>query len=296
MFSLKEVADIIDGRVVSDNTDKVVNKVIPFELAGKDDDAISWVSDKNLSKLKTISKGVYIVSEKVDQSNVGEKSFIIVREPRYAFSKIMKVIFKQESLAKIEVTAIIDKNANISNNVYIGCNVVIEKNCKIGSGTRIGHNTVILENTIIGNNVIIGCNCTIGGTGFGYVKNEDGYYTLIPHAGIVEIEDNVEIGNNVAIDRAVLGKTIIQYNTKIDNLVHIAHGVSIGENSIITANSTISGSCQIGSNTWLGPSSVILNKIDVEANAQIGIGAVVVRDIKANDKVFGNPARSTKGC
>jgi len=141
-----------------------------------------------------------------------------------------------------------------------GLNVVVDNDCLIGENVRIGHNTVILPSTIVGDNVSIGCNCTIGNTGFGYEKDNDGVYKKIAHLGNVIIEDNVDIGNNTCIDRAVLGSTIIGENTKIDNLVHIAHGVKIGRNCLIIANSMIAGSVVIADNCHISPSVSILNQ------------------------------------
>lgn len=107
------------------------------------------------------------------------------------------------------------------------------------------HNTVILKDTIIEDNVVIGANNTIGGVGFGYEKDREGNFELIPHIGNVHIKRNVEIGNNTCIDRAVLGSTILEENVKVDNLVHIAHGVFVGRNSVVIANAMVAGSVNI---------------------------------------------------
>jgi len=164
------------------------------------------------------------------------------------------------------------------------------ENSIIGENCSIGHNSVIM-NAEIGNNVIIGCNCTIGGTGFGYEKDENGNYQLIPHIGNVILKDGVEIGNNTCIDRAVMGSTILEENVKVDNLVHIAHGVHIKRNSVIIANTMIAGSVEIGENTWVAPSANILNKKKVGNNAVIGMGAVVLKDVNDKETIIGNPGK-----
>lgn len=130
--------------------------------------------------------------------------------------------------------------------------------------------------------------------GFGYEKNEQGDYEVLPHIGNVIIKDNVEIGNNNCIDRAVLGSTILHKNVKVDNLVHIAHGVVIDENSLIIAHAMIGGSTEIGKNVWVSPGALIINKLKVEDNSLIGMGAVVVRKVDKNTVVAGNPAKYLK--
>jgi len=151
---------------------------------------------------------------------------------------------------------------------------------------KVGKNTVIHKGTIIEHDVVIGDNCTIGGTGFGY---EDG--ELIPHKGNVVIKAGAHIGNNVCIDRAVIGSTLIGENVRIDNLVHIAHGVQVGEGSMIIALAMIAGSVRIGKNVWIAPSASIIQKIKIGDNAVIGLGSVVLKDVKEGQTVYGNPAK-----
>lgn len=152
----------------------------------------------------------------------------------------------------------------------------------INSSAKIGKNT-ILKSTTIEENVTIGANCTIGGVGFGYEEGE-----LIPHIGRVRICEGVEIGNNVCIDRAVMGETLLQKNVKIDNLVHVAHGAQIGEGSMIIAHAMIGGSVKIGKNVWIAPSVSILNGLTIGDNAYIGMGANVLKDVEEGQKIVGN--------
>jgi UDP-3-O-[3-hydroxymyristoyl] glucosamine N-acyltransferase len=132
---------------------------------------------------------------------------------------------------------------------------------------------------------------TIGGAGFGYAKNTSGQYSRFTHLGNVVLENDVTIHNNTCIDRAVMGSTIIAEGSKIDNLVHIAHGVVIGKNTLVIANSMIAGSTKIGENCWIAPSVSILNKVNVAEGSTIGMGAVVLKDVPAHSTVFGNPAK-----
>jgi UDP-3-O-[3-hydroxymyristoyl] glucosamine N-acyltransferase len=141
------------------------------------------------------------------------------------------------------------------------------------------------------NDLLIGWNNVIGNDGFGYARAEDGTLVKMPHRGNVIIEDNVEIGSNTCIDRAVEGSTIIGSGTKIDNNVHIAHGVKIGKNCLIVAGSVIGGSTEIGDNCYIGINASIKNKIKIGNNVVIGMGAVVLRDVPDGVTIVGNPGK-----
>jgi UDP-3-O-[3-hydroxymyristoyl] glucosamine N-acyltransferase len=139
--------------------------------------------------------------------------------------------------------------------------------------------------------VKIGKNTVIGGDGFGYARDTDGMLVKMPHQGNVIIEENVEIGSNTCIDRAVIGSTVIGAGTKIDNLVHIAHGVKIGKNCLIVAGAVIGGSCEIGDNCFIGINASVKNKVKIGNNVTIGMGAVVLKDVPDGATVVGNPGR-----
>lgn len=142
-----------------------------------------------------------------------------------------------------------------------------------------------------GKQIIIGPNTVIGFDGLRVVKDEKGINHTLKHIGIVLIKNNVWIGSSCTIDRASFNITKIGKNTKIGNQVHIAHNVLIGENCIITAGSLIAGSSILGDNVYIGIGAIIKNKVSIGNNAFIGMGSVVAKDVKANTKVFGNPAR-----
>ena len=144
---------------------------------------------------------------------------------------------------------------------------------------------------IKGKNVQIGVNCSIGNDGFQYIKDVDGDLIKFPHFGNVILEDDVEIANNTCIDRGALSNTIIRRGVKIDNLVHIAHNVEIGENTQVIALSMIAGSVKIGKDCWISPSSCIKNQLTIGDNVLIGMGAVVISDVESNSIMVGNPAK-----
>ncbi len=253
---------------------------------------LSWVNEKNAEILKGSLKLGLLILNKATYEKLKDHScnFLIVENPRLVFQKILKKFFSQKKSAKIESSSCIDTSVKIGNGSYIGHNVVIEEGCSIGLDCEIMHNTVILKNTEIGDRVRIGSNCTIGNFGFGYEKNEKEDYELIEHLGHVVISNDVHIHNNTCIDRGVLGRTFIGENVKIDNLVHIAHGVHIGRNSLIIANAMVAGSVKIGENSWIAPSTSIKNQLEISAGTLTGIGAVVLKSSMKNDVLIGSPA------
>jgi UDP-3-O-[3-hydroxymyristoyl] glucosamine N-acyltransferase len=279
-----------------------VTNVLPLDSNEHDINSLTWVNERNIDRSLELSSTSLILpyiffndNEIIKKFKANNINLFFAEKPRMAFSAVLKEFSAGKvKPAKIETSASISSDVEIGKNCYIGNNVVIEAGCKIGDYCIILHNTVILENTIIGNNVSIGCNCTVGGVGFGYELNESGEYELISHLGNVVISDNVEIGNNTAIDRAVLGSTIIGNNVKIDNLVHVAHGVKIGDNSLIIANSMIAGSTVVENDVWVAPSASILNKLKIGKGSLIGMGAVVIKNVEDDSIIAGNPGKFLK--
>jgi UDP-3-O-[3-hydroxymyristoyl] glucosamine N-acyltransferase len=255
-----------------------------------------WLADGFFEKYEhriTENIGLLVLTEQsYNRLLVKPLNALIVDNPKLAFQKILSVFFGRKIEEKVEHSAYIHPSAKIGAGSYIGRNVVIERDVAIGENCFVGHNSVILANTKIGNKVTIGCNCTIGGDGFGYAMEEKGEYVQLPHLGNVVIEDNVTIHNNVCIDRAVMGSTILEKNVKVDNHVHVAHGVVIGENSLVIAHAMIGGSTKIGKNCWIAPSASILNKLCIGDEAVIGLGAVVVKNVSEKSVMIGNPAKN----
>jgi UDP-3-O-[3-hydroxymyristoyl] glucosamine N-acyltransferase len=291
MIIIEDILSKIKYSTFIGNTRDYVVYPVTFDENNTFPEKLMWVNNKNQSKLKSETQGTIICQEGTKIPEHPKANFILVENPRDTFRIILEIFFKEKQPVSISKTAQIDPSCVLGDQLFIGHNVVIEKDCRIGNNTSIGHNSVLLSGTIVGNHVTIGCNCTLGGIGFGYEKNAEGVYQVMTHLGNVLLEDYVEVGNNTTIDRAVLGSTHIKNNVKIDNQVHIAHGVEIGENSLVIANSVISGSTKIGKNVWVAPSSSILNKLNIKDNAYIGIGSVVIWNVKENEKIFGNPAR-----
>jgi len=291
---LSEIKNLTGAELYGDPLYKITEvRTIHDIFPGNDNSGcVTWVNDKNSGHLNSaLQPGLLILSPQA-YSNLKNyaHNFLVTPQPRKAFFKIIEHSFFKDMETGIASTAIVSPKAKVGESCYIGHNVVIEEGVSIGNFCRILHNTVILRNTQIGNYVSIGCNCTIGNEGFGYEKDELGIYKQLPHAGNVTIGDHVNIHNNSCIDRAVIGSTIIGEDVKIDNLVHIAHNVRIGRNSLIIANTMVGGSTDIGENCWISPSVSLNNGLKIANDDLIGTGAVVVKNTEAGKTYACNPA------
>jgi len=239
---------------------------------------------------------------------------LITTQPELAFSKAT-ALFYPESLAHGSVTgaqgpsiisssAILEQGVTveagviIGNDVEIGSDTIICANAVIGSGVKIGRNCTIgpsvsIVHTLIGDHVIIHPGACIGQDGFGYV-HDGKTFIKIPQIGRVIIQSHVEIGANTTIDRGALNDTVVGEGTKIDNLVAIAHNVSIGRSCILAGQTGISGSSGLGDNVLLGGQVGINPHVFVSSGAQVAPQSGVNKNISEGDRVIGSPHRNFK--
>ena len=220
-------------------------------------------------------------------------ALILVDNPRLWFARCIARFGKDLLFTErkgIHPSSIIESK-NIGKDVIIGPHCYIAPEVTIGDNTIIHGGVHVYRKTSIGKNVIINSNTVIGEDGFGFEKNQDGKWEKFPHLGGVEIQDDIEIGANTCIDRGTLENTVIGSGTKIDNLVHIAHNVKIGKNCIVIAQSLIAGRCILEDSAYVAMSACIREGIRLGENCFVGMGAVVTRDVKKGDIVFGVPAK-----
>jgi len=305
--SLKELAKLIKGEVEEKDGDIEITGVAKVEDA-KEGEITFAVSDKFLNKARESHASAVIVPLRIKEF---PKATIRVENPRLALAQILRVFYPQERKSSgIHPSVILGKGIKVGKRVSIGPYTVIGERVEIGEdvcisagvylgdGVKIGRKSllypgvIILNNTLIGERVIIHAGTVIGADGFGFAKKKDGSYYKIPQVGRVVIGDDVEIGANVTIDRATMGETRIGRGCKIDNLVHIAHNVTIGENVAIVALVGISGSSVIGNGVILAGQSGVTDHVNIGDNVFVAAKSGVTKDISPNTFVSGFPARS----
>jgi UDP-3-O-[3-hydroxymyristoyl] glucosamine N-acyltransferase len=230
-------------------------------------------------------------------------SAITILLEKYNTIKLNKTGIEQPNF--IHASAKVGDNAYVGAFAYIGANVVVGNNCKIYPQTYIADDVVIGDNVTlypgvkvyfdcrIGSNVIIHSGTVIGGDGFGFAPAPDGTYSKISQIGNVIIEDDVEIGANTTVDRATMGSTIIRKGVKLDNLIQIAHNVEISSNTVVAAQTGISGSTKVGENCIIGGQVGIVGHITIAKGTQIQAQSGISRSLLVENKKWaGSPAVS----
>ena len=311
MFEIEKINKILNGKIHG-NRDFVIKG--PCGIQNGKVNHISYIkSQKYVKFIKDTGASVIIVDNSIDFSNIPNKTFLVVENASLSFIEFLKYYESKKNInyrkathgnSFIDSSSKIGKNVHIGNNVFIGENVEIEENVFIDNNTVVHNNTIIEKNSAIHANVVIyrftkiGKNCkiksgsVIGGTGFGIITDKEGMHHRIPHVGNVKIGNNVMIGSNCTIDRGTIDETIILDGTNIDNMVHIAHNVNVGESCIICAQAAIAGSTKIKNNVVIGGQTGIIDNLVIEDNVIVGPRSFVVKSIKSDSYVSGNPARN----
>ncbi len=186
---------------------------------------------------------------------------------------------------------VISENATIGDGAQLYPQVYVGDHVKIGEGTILHPGVKVYEGCVIGANCVIHAGAVIGADGFGFAPNEENNYEKIPQVGKVIIEDHVEIGANTTVDRATMGATILRKGVKLDNLVMIAHNVEVDENTVIAAQSGISGSTKVGKNCMFGGQVGLIGHIKIANGVKIAAQSGITKDIKEEGIVIqGSPA------
>lgn len=307
-FTAQQVAGLLGGTLEGDGN-TVITKLSKIEEG--EPQSLSFLSNLQYAPyLYSTKASVVIIPNDYKLESPVAATLIRVAEPRASFAILLEAYNQIKNNKKgIEQPSYIAPSAKIGKDVYVGTFVSIGENVSIGNNVKIYANSTIGDNVTIGDNstvfagvriysdCVIGKDCTlhsgviIGGDGFGFNPNSENNYKKIPQIGNVIIEDHVEVGSNTTIDRATLGSTIIRKGVKLDNLIQIAHNVEIGENTVIAAQTGISGSTKIGKNCMIGGQVGIVGHLTiadgVKIAAQSGVGQSITKE---NEAIQGSPA------
>jgi UDP-3-O-[3-hydroxymyristoyl] glucosamine N-acyltransferase len=312
-FTAQEIADLI-GAVIEGDPHIKVSKLAKIEEA--DADSISFIANpKYLGFINTTKAAILIVNTQLEITEKPKATLLRVADPYSCFSTLLN-LYNKASIEKagIEANAFISESAVLGEGCYVasfayisegaevGNNVKIMPGVYLGPNTKIGNNTILFANVAIQHNCEIGQNCilhpgvVIGSDGFGFAPQKDGTYSKVAQNGNVVVEDNVEIGANAAIDRGTMGSTLIKKGVKLDNMVHIAHNAEIGENTVIAAQSGVSGSTRIEHNVIVGGQVGFVGHLFIATGSQFGAQSGVTRSLnEPNKKYNGTPVQEYMG-
>jgi len=301
-----ELADWLGGELLGP-PEALITGVASLDNAAKGDVVLA---DTGRYAILAAQSDASCVIAGLDSDAMDDKSVIRVQRPGEAFIKVLELFKGEEALpevgigpqttvgrgAKIGLDARIGANCCVGSGAEIGDGSVLFANVCVGDGVKIGRDARIYPGAVIyagceiGDRVIVHSGAVIGADGFGYLE-VGGRRVKIPHCGRVVVEDDVEIGANSTIDRAKTGVTRIGAGTKIDNLVHIAHNVTVGRNCVIVALSGIAGRVWIGDNVTLAAQTGVKDHVTIEDNVIVAARGCVIGDIRKGSVISGYPAR-----
>lgn len=300
--SVREIAAFLGGTVQGDG-EALIGHVRGIDEAGEGD--LTFVANRKYrSRLKTTGATAVLVAPGTDEAG---RTLIVVADPYVAFGRVLDLFYpREQEQPGIREGAFIDRDARVSPeaSVHPGATVcrgaevaagaVLHPGVYIGPGSVIGEGSVlhphvtVYDRCLVGKRVILHAGVVVGSDGFGFAR--PGWENVkIPQVGIVQIDDDVEIGANTTIDRGTLGRTWIQRGAKIDNLVQIAHNVVIGENAIVVSQAGISGSTTLGRGVLIGGQAGLVGHIRVGDHAMVAARAGVHKDVPAATIVGGAP-------
>ena len=307
-FTIAEIAKLTQSNVLG-NPEHIISDIADLQSATEED--ASFLSNPRYKKAMECSKAGVVFIKSKDLAIEG-RNFLLHTDPSRAFQNLLEAFIKEQgspsAFAGIHPTAVIHESAHIAPDVSVGPYAVIDENVRVNSGSFIGAHTflgprvsigtdchlhphvTIRERCVIGNRVILQPGCVIGSCGFGYTNNEQGHYVKLEQTGNVVIEDDVEIGANSCVDRARFKSTRISRGSKIDNLVQIAHGVSLGPDNCFVAQCGIAGSASTGKRVLIAGQSGITGHVSIGDDVAIAGQSGVTKSLPKPGKYSGKPA------
>ncbi len=306
-LTAREIAEMVKAEIIGDAS-RIITGINSIKEANANQ--LSFVGNDHYQAQLTDSKaGIILISSGLANEPVGEKTFIVCKDVDAAFAEMVKYFAPEPpqypegvqpgavvaTSAKIGTGVHIGSNAVIGADVVIGDNTIIGAGCFVGEKTTIGSDCLIAPNVTImhhcklGNKIILHPGVIIGGDGFGFQMTKQGIFK-IPQTGIVQIDDNVEIGANSTVDRARFGRTWIKHDVKIDNMVMIAHNVIIGEYSVLIAQCGVAGSTELEQGVILAAQSGVNGHITVGAGTKLAATSAISKTCPPNSVLLGLPA------
>ena len=284
LFSIKYISEYIDASIVGD-ADLQINSIATLESAK--DGSITFLSNPKYNKLLESTCASAIIVKEGTKTN-DRLTFLTCSDPYLAYAKISKLFSNEIDFSKEDFkgNSFIHDSVSLGKDVNIGPNVFIGENCIIGENTVIYPNTTLLRDVSIGDNCKIHPNAILGSDGFGFASSSDGY-EKIEQLGSLVIGDNVEVGAGCTIDRGAISDTIIGNGVILDNQVHIAHNVRLGNNSAIAACCAIAGSTRIGNNFKMGGLSGVLGHLEICDDVSVGAHTLITKSIKSPGNYIG---------
>lgn len=294
-YTALQIAELLGGKIEG-NPDISVSNISRIE-EGKAGTLTFLANPKYTRFLYSTEASVAIVSNDLVLENPVNATLIRVKDPYRSLAKLLEKLEQLPDRTGFEDPVYISEGAEVGEDTYIGAFSYVSKGAKIGKNVKIfphvyisenvkiGDNTIIFSGVKIHHNSIIGSSCVIhsgviiGGDGFGFAPQSGSDFTKVPQIGNVIIEDKVEIGSNTCIDRATIGSTIIRKGVKLDNLIQVAHNVEIGENTVIAAQTGISGSTKIGKNCMIGGQVGIVGHLIIADGTKIAAQSGVAQSI-----------------
>jgi UDP-3-O-[3-hydroxymyristoyl] glucosamine N-acyltransferase len=313
-FTVRQIAALIDGHTQGNDT-LIISQLAKIE-EGKPG-SISFLSNlKYEHHLYTTQASAVIVDRSFEPKKPVAATLIFVENSYSAFTRLLEEYHRQVSFSRVgvEQPSYLSDGSTVGEQVYrgafsyigrncrIGHNVKIHPHASIGDNVQIGDNTIlypgvrILANCIIGSHCTIHPNAVIGSDGFGFAPQSDGTYKTIPQLGNVILEDHVSVGAGTTIDCATMGSTIIRRGAKLDNLVQIGHNVEVGQNTVIAAQTGVSGSTKIGANCIIGGQVGVGGHIEIADHTRVGAQSGVGKTVKEpGQSLNGTPMQDLQG-
>jgi UDP-3-O-[3-hydroxymyristoyl] glucosamine N-acyltransferase len=308
-FSAEQIAGMLQGEVVG-NPEQIVNDLSKIEEGRKG--TLSFLANPKYEEfIYTTEASIVIVSNtfKAKEDLPKELTLVKVEDAYSCFAKLLDAYNQmREKKPQIEEPVKIAETVEVGDNVYIGSftyigegsrigdNVKIYPGCYIGDNCTVGDNSVLFAGVKLYQDTQVGKDCRlhsgtiVGSDGFGFTPNSENNYQRVPQIGKVILEDHVDLGANVTIDRATLGNTIIRKGVKLDNMVHIAHNCDIGENTVMAAQCGIAGSTKVGKDVMFGGQVGVNGHIEIADRTMVAAKAAIANTVKERAILIGQPA------